>query len=171
MGVACLEFCRENFRRWLKNREICENFLPRKFPAIRYISGSCLSEDLYQLSRRDVIRCKIFIIFTKLQHNTSRSSTHRSTETHHIQTHKNIHVQVQGACLTTDITQVCITNIGIRLVTQRLEAVASRAKQSEIVDRQLINQIPDLHYPTIPYNTLQYLQYLHYPIVVTNTVI
>ena len=56
----------------------------------------------------------------------------------------------------------------IRLVTQRPEAVVSRAKQSEIVDCQLINQIPDLHYPTIPYNTLQYL---HYPIIVTNTVI
>ena len=45
----------------------------------------------------------------------------------------------------------------IRLATQRPEAVASRAKQSEIVDRQLINQIPDLHYPTIPYNALKYL--------------
>ena len=41
----------------------------------------------------------------------------------------------------------------IRLVTQRLEAVASQAKQSEIVDLQLTNQIADLHYPTIPYNT------------------
>ena len=41
----------------------------------------------------------------------------------------------------------------IRLVTQRPKAVASRAKQSEIVDLQLTNQIPDLHYPTIPYNT------------------
>ena len=39
MGMACLEFCQENFRRWLKNREIYENFLPRKFPAIRYLSG------------------------------------------------------------------------------------------------------------------------------------
>ena len=36
MGVACLEFRGENFRRWLKNREIRESFLPRKFPAIRY---------------------------------------------------------------------------------------------------------------------------------------
>ena len=36
MGVACLEFREENFRGWLKNREICESFLPRKFPAIRY---------------------------------------------------------------------------------------------------------------------------------------
>ena len=36
MGVACLEFRGENFRRWLKNREICESFLSRKFPAIRY---------------------------------------------------------------------------------------------------------------------------------------
>ena len=33
MGVACLEFRGENFRGWLKNREIHENFLPRKFPA------------------------------------------------------------------------------------------------------------------------------------------
>ena len=33
MGVACLEFRGENFRGWLKNREIRENFLPRKFPA------------------------------------------------------------------------------------------------------------------------------------------
>ena len=41
-------------------------------------------------------------------------------------------------------------------------------KRSEIVDLQLTNQIPDLLYPTIPYNTLQYL---HYRIVVTNTVI
>ena len=46
--------------------------------------------------------------------------------------------------------------------------IASRAKRSKVVDCQLTNQIPDLHYPTIPYNTLQYL---HYPIVVTNTVI
>ena len=40
MGVACLEFCGETFRRWLKNREIRESFLsflPRKFPVIRYI--------------------------------------------------------------------------------------------------------------------------------------
>ena len=35
MGVACLEFRGENFRRWLKNREIREDFLPRKFPTIR----------------------------------------------------------------------------------------------------------------------------------------
>ena len=37
----------------------------------------------------------------------------------------------------------------IRLVTQRPETVASRAKQSEIVDLQLTNQIPDLQYLTI----------------------
>ena len=37
MGVAYLEFRGENFRGWLKNREIRESFLPRKFPAIRYI--------------------------------------------------------------------------------------------------------------------------------------
>ena len=36
MGVACLEFRGENFRRWMKNREIRESFLPRKFSAIRY---------------------------------------------------------------------------------------------------------------------------------------
>ena len=41
----------------------------------------------------------------------------------------------------------------IRLVTQRPEAVASRAKQSKTVDLQLTNQIPDLQYLTIPYNT------------------
>ena len=46
--------------------------------------------------------------------------------------------------------------------------IASREKRSKVVDCQLTNQIPDLQYPTIPYNTLQYLQYLHYPI---NTVI
>ena len=39
MGVACLEFRGENFRGWVKNREIRENFLPRKFPAIRYKSS------------------------------------------------------------------------------------------------------------------------------------
>ena len=55
----------------------------------------------------------------------------------------------QGACLTIDITQVCITNSGIRLVTQRPEAVASRAKQNEVVDHQLTNQIPDQRYLTI----------------------
>ena len=44
-------------------------------------------------------------------------------------------------------------------------------KRSQIVYLQLTNQIPDLLYPIIPYNTLQYLQYLHYRIVVTNTVI
>ena len=37
MGVAYLEFRGENFRGWLKNREIRESFLPRKFPAIRYL--------------------------------------------------------------------------------------------------------------------------------------
>ena len=36
MGVACLEFLGENFHGWLKNHEIRESFLPRKFPAIRY---------------------------------------------------------------------------------------------------------------------------------------
>ena len=36
MGVAYLEFRGENFRGWLKNREIRESFLPRKFSAIRY---------------------------------------------------------------------------------------------------------------------------------------
>ena len=36
MGVACLEFRGENFRGWRENRGIRENFLPRKFPAIRY---------------------------------------------------------------------------------------------------------------------------------------
>ena len=34
MGAACLEFRGENFRGWLKNREIRE--LPQKFPATRY---------------------------------------------------------------------------------------------------------------------------------------
>ena len=63
---------------------------------------------------------------------------------------------------------IVVTNTVIRLANQRPKAVASRAKQSEIVDLQLINQIPDLHYPTIPYNTLQYLQYLHCPLFVTN---
>ena len=37
MGVACLEFRGENFCGWLENREIRESFLPRKFPAIRYV--------------------------------------------------------------------------------------------------------------------------------------
>ena len=37
MGVACLEFCGENFRGWRKNHEIRESFLPRKFPTIRYL--------------------------------------------------------------------------------------------------------------------------------------
>ena len=36
MGVACLKIRGENFRRWLKNREIHKEFLPQKFPAIRY---------------------------------------------------------------------------------------------------------------------------------------
>ena len=39
------------------------------------------------------------------------------------------------------------------MVTRRLEAVASQAKQSKIVDLQLTNQIADLHYSIIPYNT------------------
>ena len=39
MGVACLEFRGENFCGWLKNLEIRESFLPRKFPAIRYMAG------------------------------------------------------------------------------------------------------------------------------------
>ena len=37
MGVACLEFRGENFRGRRKNCEIRESFLPRKFPAIRYL--------------------------------------------------------------------------------------------------------------------------------------
>ena len=37
MGVACLEIRGENFHGWLKNREIRESFLPRKFPAIRML--------------------------------------------------------------------------------------------------------------------------------------
>ena len=53
---------------------------------------------------------------------------------------------------------IVVTNTVIRLVSQRPEAVASRVNQSEVVNRQLINQIPDLQYPTIPYNTLQYLR-------------
>ena len=39
MGVACLKF-RENFHGWMKNREIREGFLPRKFPTIRYYAYS-----------------------------------------------------------------------------------------------------------------------------------
>ena len=42
MGVACLEFRGENFHEWLKNRKICESFLPRKFHAIWY--KGCMSE-------------------------------------------------------------------------------------------------------------------------------
>ena len=42
---------------------------------------------------------------------------------------------------------IVVTNTVIRLVTQRPEAVASEVKF------QLTNQIPDLLYPTIPYNT------------------
>ena len=38
MGVACLEFRGENFRGWLKNREIRESFLPQKFPASYTVS-------------------------------------------------------------------------------------------------------------------------------------
>ena len=44
-------------------------------------------------------------------------------------------------------------------------------KRSEIMDLQLTNQIPDLLYPTIPYNTLQYLHVYYHNIVVTSTVI
>ena len=40
MGVACLELRGENFLGWLKNREIRENLLPQKFPAIRYVAGN-----------------------------------------------------------------------------------------------------------------------------------
>ena len=40
MGVACIEFRGENFRGWRENREICESFLPRKFPTIRYFMHS-----------------------------------------------------------------------------------------------------------------------------------
>ena len=51
---------------------------------------------------------------------------------------------------------IVVTNTVIRLVTQRPEAVASI-----VVDCQLTNQIPDLHYPTIPYNnfTIPYNTY------------
>ena len=40
MDVACLEFRGENFRGWLKNREIRASFLPQEFPAIRYIHSA-----------------------------------------------------------------------------------------------------------------------------------
>ena len=43
MGVACLEFRGENFRGWRKNREIRENFLPRKFPAIRVLKSATVA--------------------------------------------------------------------------------------------------------------------------------
>ena len=46
MGVACLEFRGENFRGWLKNREIRESFLPRTFPAIRYALLTLLSSGI-----------------------------------------------------------------------------------------------------------------------------
>ena len=42
MGVACLEFRGENFRGWWKNREIRENFLPRKFPLYGIVYRSFL---------------------------------------------------------------------------------------------------------------------------------
>ena len=45
MGVACLEFRGENFYGWLKNREIRESFLPRKFPAIRYLKAHPLHQE------------------------------------------------------------------------------------------------------------------------------
>ena len=35
-GYGMPKFCGENFRRWLKNREIRECFLPRKFSAVWY---------------------------------------------------------------------------------------------------------------------------------------
>ena len=43
--------------------------------------------------------------------------------------------------------------------SQEMISSISGNKQSEIVDLQLTNQIPDLLYPIIPYNTLQYLHY------------
>ena len=46
MGVACLEFRGENFHGWLKNHEIRESFLPRKFPTIRYNSSSYLFSEV-----------------------------------------------------------------------------------------------------------------------------
>ena len=42
MGVACLEFREENFCGWQKYREIRESFLPRKFPAIRYMFANLI---------------------------------------------------------------------------------------------------------------------------------
>ena len=53
MGVACLEFRGENFRGWLKNREIRESFLPRKFPAIRYVTSHA-SAKLKMLRSKEV---------------------------------------------------------------------------------------------------------------------
>ena len=49
MGVACLEFRGENFRGWLKNREIRESFLPRRFPAIRYVAIFPSARDITDL--------------------------------------------------------------------------------------------------------------------------
>ena len=46
MGVACLEFRGENFRRWLKNCEIRKSFLPQKFSAIRYIDADTLITEI-----------------------------------------------------------------------------------------------------------------------------
>ena len=50
MGVACLEFRGENFRGWLKNREIRESFLPRKFPAI--LPGYYVKEWVWSINHR-----------------------------------------------------------------------------------------------------------------------
>ena len=73
MGVTCLEFRGENFRRRLKNREIRESFLPRKFPAIRY-SWNFWPCTLYYSAvgiKRDM---KMLSIFT---YDNSRKVAHR----------------------------------------------------------------------------------------------
>ena len=51
MGVACLEIRGENFREWLKNHEIRESFLLRKFPAIRYIGLTALPLEVQKIGR------------------------------------------------------------------------------------------------------------------------
>ena len=65
MGVACLEFRGENFRGRLKNREIRESFLPRKFPAIRYAPGTNEDNFIYRLIAKYVFPESIVIVSSR----------------------------------------------------------------------------------------------------------
>ena len=84
MGVACLEFRRENFRGWRENHEIRESFLSRKFPAIRYafcFGGKRISlarpGQVTKLCQLDLQVCSVQFVEVPLDLSLSLSYPHK----------------------------------------------------------------------------------------------